>query len=47
MPRKAKGAPKAADLPTVPDEQIDQFVKGPMTADAVQGGFHGVQEGAD
>ncbi|MCY0857837.1 IS256 family transposase [Cupriavidus sp. D39] len=34
MPRKPKAIPR--DLPTIPKELIDQFVKGPMTAEAVQ-----------
>jgi transposase-like protein len=34
MPRKPKATPR--DLPTIPKELIDQFVKGPMTAEAVQ-----------
>jgi putative transposase len=34
MPRKTKNAPK--NLPSIPAELIDQFVKGPMTAEAVQ-----------
>jgi putative transposase len=37
MPRKPKPAAGApTDLPSIPDELIDQFVKGPMTAEAVQ-----------
>ena len=37
MPRKPKAAPKAQTaLPSIPKELIDQFVKGPMTAEAVQ-----------
>ncbi|QKL55745.1 IS256 family transposase [Ralstonia solanacearum] len=34
MPRKPKTP--ARELPAIPQELIDQFVKGPMTADAVQ-----------
>jgi transposase-like protein len=34
MPRKPKATPR--DLPAIPKELIDQFVKGPMTAEAVQ-----------
>lgn len=34
MPRKTKNVPK--ELPSIPAELIDQFVKGPMTAEAVQ-----------
>ena len=33
MPSKKKAAP---ELPTIPKELIDQFVKGPMTPEAVQ-----------
>lgn len=37
MPRKTKTAAAAeAALPQIPKELIDQFVKGPMTAEAVQ-----------
>ena len=37
MPRKPKPAAEAQTaLPSIPDELIDQFVKGPMTAEAVQ-----------
>jgi putative transposase len=37
MPRKTKTAQAAeAALPQIPKELIDQFVKGPMTAEAVQ-----------
>jgi putative transposase len=37
MPRKPKPATEAPmDLPSIPKELIDQFVKGPMTAEAVQ-----------
>jgi putative transposase len=37
MPRKPKPAAEALTaLPSIPDELIDQFVKGPMTAEAVQ-----------
>jgi putative transposase len=37
MPRKPKGAGEAQTaLPSIPKELIDQFVKGPMTAEAVQ-----------
>ena len=37
MPRKPKpGAAAPMDLPSIPAELIDQFVKGPMTAEAVQ-----------
>jgi len=36
MPRKPKAAAELRALPTIPKELIDQFVKGPMTADAVQ-----------
>jgi hypothetical protein len=32
--RKMKNAPK--ELPSIPPELVDQFVKGPMTAEAVQ-----------
>lgn len=35
MPLKTKS--DAADLPTIPIELIDHFVKGPMTAEAVEG----------
>lgn len=35
MPRKPKAAPDASELPKIPEELFDQFVKGPMTADAV------------
>ncbi|WP_374063611.1 MULTISPECIES: IS256 family transposase [Cupriavidus] len=34
MPRKPKATPR--DLPSIPKELIDQLVKGPMTAEAVQ-----------
>ncbi|RDK04916.1 IS256 family transposase, partial [Cupriavidus lacunae] len=34
MPRKPKATP--LDLPSIPKELIDQLVKGPMTAEAVQ-----------
>jgi transposase-like protein len=36
MPRKPKATSDASNLPKIPAELIDQFVKGPMTADAVQ-----------
>ena len=37
MPRKPSRATEApTTLPSIPDELIDQFVKGPMTAEAVQ-----------
>jgi hypothetical protein len=37
MPRKTKVAATAAkELPSIPPELIDQFVKGPMSAEAVQ-----------
>ena len=36
MPRKTKSAAAAGmALPSIPDELIDQFVTGPMTAEAV------------
>ncbi|TDF93321.1 IS256 family transposase, partial [Paraburkholderia guartelaensis] len=36
MPRKPKTSPEALTaLPSIPKELIDQFVKGPMTAEAV------------
>ncbi len=36
MPRKLKTATDAQTaLPSIPKELIDQFVKGPMTAEAV------------
>ena len=36
MPRKSKAGPEAQTaLPSIPKELIDQFVKGPMTAEAV------------
>ncbi|AGW91377.1 transposase ISRSO7 [Ralstonia pickettii DTP0602] len=34
MPRKPKATPR--DLPSIPKELIDQLIKGPMTAEAVQ-----------
>ena len=34
MARKPKTPPR--ELPTIPQELVDQFVKGPMTAEAVQ-----------
>src|ERR1700684_1881315 len=37
MPRKPKQTTEAlTDLPSIPKELVDQFVKGPMTAEAVQ-----------
>lgn len=33
MPRKQKTAP--ADLPAIPDELLEQFGNGPMTAEAI------------
>lgn len=37
MPRKPKsGSEIPSELPAIPEELIDQFVKGPMTAEAVQ-----------
>lgn len=37
MPRKPKPAAEASTaLPSIPKELIDQFVKGPMSAEAVQ-----------
>jgi len=37
MPCKPKAAAAAAkELPSIPKELIDQFVKGPMSAEAVQ-----------
>lgn len=36
MPRKPKATADASLLPKISDDLIDQFVKGPMTADAVQ-----------
>ena len=37
MPRKPKPAAEATTaLPSIPKDRIDQFVKGPMTAEAVQ-----------
>ena len=38
MPRKTKTAAAAgAALPPIPNELIDKFVTGPMTAEAVNG----------
>ena len=34
--QKADAAAQAAVLPRIPPEFLDQFVKGPMTAEAVQ-----------
>ncbi|MPW11734.1 IS256 family transposase, partial [Paraburkholderia sp. CNPSo 3155] len=37
MPSKPKaGSAPPPELPAIPEELIDQFVKGPMTAEAVQ-----------
>jgi putative transposase len=37
MPRKPKAAAAAAmELPSIPKELVDQFVKGPMSAEAIQ-----------
>ena len=37
MPRKSSRATEAPTaLPSIPEELIDQFVKGPTTAEAVQ-----------
>jgi len=37
MPRKQKAAATAAkELPSIPKELIDEFVKGPMSAEAIQ-----------
>jgi hypothetical protein len=47
MPRKPRPAVEASPvLPSIPKELIDLFVKGPMTAEAVQAASAAFQEGA-
>ena len=45
--KNAAIAARTAALPKIPKEVIDQFVSGPMSAEAVHAHVHGVQEGAD
>jgi hypothetical protein len=47
MPRTKKTRASDAALPVIPSELIDQIVKGPMSADAVNGSVLGGNQQID
>lgn len=47
MPRKKKNPAADATLPSIPAALIDQIVKGPMSADAVNAASKAFKEGPD